>query len=145
MKGLLRLGAVLAVVGVASAFALQRPDLAAALDESYALLPKARANAADSGSVVDIANYSAVAVLVSTGQIDGVNIANFVLLDSGADHSTWTLVDSVRFTTDTATHVKDLAYRGNQRYLRVLFRATGAAGDTVVGTAIILKGGGRVR
>ncbi len=124
----------------------QRPDLAATLDGLTVLGPARRANSAATSAAVDIANYGAVAMAVTTGQIDKLNIATFVLQDSGSAHS-WTSVDSITFAlaADTATHYKDLAYRGNQRYLRVVERASGSSADTVTAATFLFASFKRAR
>ncbi len=127
------------VAGGALAFTLQRPDLAASLDGTAAVLPQVRDSGASVTSAkVDIANYGAAALVVVAGRVDAE--VGVILQDSGSAHS-WTSIDTI--TVDTAATVSkyyDLTYSGNQRYLRAILNevANPALGDTNVVAAMIV-------
>jgi hypothetical protein len=124
---------------------LQRGELASMIDGSVNLPIKSRANAADSGTAVDIANYSAVAGVVATGQVDITTGAKYVVLqDSTPGVAAWVNQDSVAVDSTDGKYY-DVNYKGSRRYVRLLQRASGAAGDTIQTVGLIVRSGRRAR
>ena len=125
--------------------ALQRGDLGAMIDGAVNLPTKMRANAADSGAATDIANYSSVAVVLATGQIDITSGVKYVVLqDSTPGTAAWNLIDSVAVDS-TDNKYYDLTYKGFRRHVRLFQRASGAAADTLQVTGLIVRSGKRSR
>ena len=125
--------------------ALQRGDLASMIDGTVNLPTKFRVNAADSGVAVDLANYSAAAVVVAVGKSDEVAGSKYVVLqDSTPGVAAWVNQDSVAVDSVDNRYL-DMGYKGSRRYIRILSRATGGAGDTIQVTGIVVRSGKRAR
>jgi hypothetical protein len=131
--------------GIMAFVSVQRIDLAADLDGVVNLTSKVRANAADSGTAVDIANYAAAAIQIATAQVDLTSTVKYIILqDSTPAVAAWVAQDSIAIDS-TDNKYYDLSYKGSRRYIRILQRASGAAGDTIFATGTVVRSGARAR
>lgn len=129
MKHKILLAALL--VGV-SAFAVQAFDLAGSVDGITAIVKPVHAAAADSGIRVDRSGYQCGVFEIFSGQADNAagQSSVVVLIDSIPGTAAWQLVDSV--TADTVDNkAYEMGYRGVNRWVRLLARATSSAADTI--------------
>ncbi len=83
--------------------------------------------------------------------IDSGQPSLYVVLQDSLRSSTdtaWTVVDSVLVDSAAASNASanwnELHYTGIGRYLRAVQRASGAAGDSIITTVLILRGNCRV-
>jgi len=135
------IGLVVLVLSVAAFTTMQNPDLKTTLDTKVSLAKPVHANAADSGVRVDRSGYACAMFSVSTGQADnGTATGNVVvLIDSIAGTAAWQLVDSVTVdTVDNKTY--KMGYKGVNRWIRLLARASGQAADTFAINGIAIQG-----
>lgn len=121
-----------------------RTDIKNSLDVVTTLTPAAR-TAAATGTAVDLANYDAAAVVITTGTVANGAFAVEVQ-ESDASGSGYTAVanadlDGTEPATLTASTVTVIGYHGIKRYLRVV--TTGTA-DASFG-ATVIRGKGRVK
>lgn len=139
--------AVLAVIAISTAaYAVQAYDLAGAVDGITAMAKPNHAAAADSGIRVDRAGYQCGAFEIFSGQADNSagQTSVMVLIDSIPGTAAWQLVDSV--TMDTVDNkAYELGYRGVNRWVRLLARATGNAADTIASYGTFVAGCKRSR
>jgi hypothetical protein len=120
---------------------MQNPDLKTILDTKVSLAKPVHANAADSGVRVDRAGYGCMMASVSSGVADnGTATGNVVvLIDSIAGTAAWNLIDSVTVdTVDNKTY--KMGYKGVNRWVRLLARASGQSADTFAINGIIVLG-----
>lgn len=144
MKYKILLGALLAVATVA--FTVQAFDLAGSVDGITAIVKPVHAAAADSGIRVDRAGYQCGVFEIFTGQADNAagQTSVIVLIDSIPGTAAWQLKDSV--TADTVDNKSyEIAYRGVNRWVRLLARATSSAADTIAVNGTFIGGCKRVR
>ncbi|THA78408.1 hypothetical protein E6R60_05860 [Streptomyces sp. A0642] len=121
-----------------------RTDIKNSLDVITTLTPAAR-TAAATGTAVDLANYDAAAVVITTGAVANGAFA-VEIQESDASGSGYTAVanadlDGTEPATLTASTVTVIGYHGIKRYLRVV--TTGTA-DASFGVTVI-RGKGRVK
>ena len=144
MKYKIIFGVLLAVATVA--FTMQNFDLAGSVDGITAIVKPVHAAAADSGIRVDRAGYQCGAFEIFSGQADNAagQSSVVVLLDSVPGTAAWQLRDSV--TADTVDNkAYEMGYRGTQRFVRLLARATSNAADTIAIYATFVAGCKRSR
>lgn len=144
MKYKITLGALL-LVGMA-AFTMQNFDLAGSVDGITAIVKPVHAAAADSGIRVDRAGYQCGVFEIFSGQADNAagQTSVVVLLDSIPGTAAWQIKDSV--TADTVDNkAYEMGYKGTQRWVRLLARATGNAADTIAIYATFVGGCKRSR
>ncbi|MFE4691745.1 hypothetical protein ACFRH6_17000 [Streptomyces sp. NPDC056749] len=121
-----------------------RTDIKNGLDVVTTLAPAAR-TAAATGTAVDLANYDAAAVVITTGAVANAAFA-VEIQESDASASGYTAVanadlDGTEPATLTASTVTVIGYHGIKRYIRVV--TTGTA-DASFGVTVI-RGKGRVK
>ncbi|MEU9199417.1 hypothetical protein [Streptomyces sp. NPDC048332] len=121
-----------------------RTDIKNSLDVVTTLTPAAR-TAAATGTAVDLANYDAAAVVITTGTVANGAFA-VEIQESDASASGYTAVanadlDGTEPATLTASTVTVIGYHGIKRYIRVV--TTGTA-DASFG-ATVIRGKGRVK
>lgn len=133
------------LVALAGAVQAQNRDLKGSLDTKVSLAKPGHAAAADSGVRVDRAGYQCLMASVSSGQSDNAaDSARVVLIDSIAGTAAWQVVDSVTMdTVDNKTY--KMGYKGTNRWVRLLARATGNAADTIAVNGIFVLGCKRSR
>ena len=144
MKYKILFGALLAVATVA--FTMQNFDLAGSVDGITAIVKPVHAAAADSGIRVDRAGYQCGVFELFSGQADNAagQTSVVVLIDSVPGTAAWQLRDSVTFdTVDNKAY--EMGYKGTQRWVRLLARATGNAADTIAVNATFVAGCKRSR
>lgn len=121
-----------------------RTDIKNSLEVVTTLTPAAR-TAAATGTAVDLANYDAAAVVITTGAVTNGAFA-VEIQESDASGSGYTAVpnadlDGTEPATLTASTVTVIGYHGIKRYIRVV--TTGTA-DASFGVTVI-RGKGRVK
>lgn len=144
-RWMLSLVAVLLVIGTA-AYAVQSFDLAGQVDGITAIVKPVHAATADSGIRVDRAGYQCGVFEIFSGQADNAagQSSVVVLLDSIPGTAAWQLKDSV--TVDTVDNkAYEMGYRGVQRWVRLLARATSSGADTIAVNATFVAGCKRSR
>jgi hypothetical protein len=137
---------LLLVVLATGAFAYQAFDLAGSIDASTGIVKPVHAAAADSGIRVDRAGYQCAVWEITSGQADNAagQTSVVVSLDSIPGTAAWQLKDSI--TMDTVDNKSyELAYKGTQRWVRLLARATSSAADTIAITGLLVQGCKRSR
>lgn len=134
---------VAALVLVASVAFLQRQDLASNVDGAVTLGSAPRANTAATGSSIDIANYQGAMVLATSGVADNAVLDGYLVLQDSSP-GVWAAVDS-SLTDSVDNKYYEIAYRGADRYLRAILRASGDAADTINMAVTILRSGRRSR
>lgn len=139
-KGLPLFGALLLLVTIA---AVQRRDIAADVDGAVSVAPATRANSAATGTSVDIANYQGAMVFATCGVMDNAVLDGYLVLQDSSPGA-WALVDSI-LTDSVDNKYYEVAYRGADRYLRAILRASGDAADSTNCGAAILRFGRRSR
>ncbi|NML55670.1 hypothetical protein HHL19_36375 [Streptomyces sp. R302] len=123
-----------------------RSDIKNNIDVVATLVPAARIDTA-AGTGVDLANYDAAAVVISTGTVANgafsIEIQESDQLGSGYTAVADKDLDGVEPATLTASTVTTIGYHGIKRYLRVVATDAGT-GDASFGVSVI-RGRGRVR
>ncbi|CAM5715546.1 hypothetical protein ACTFBT_16115 [Streptomyces microflavus] len=123
-----------------------RTDIKNSLSVVSTLAPAARTDTA-TGTAVDLANYDAAAVVITTGAV--ANAAFSVeIQESDVSGSGYTAVatedlDGTEPATLTATTVTVIGYHGIKRYIRAVATDAGT-GDASFGVSVI-RGKGRVK
>lgn len=142
MKRTPMMGLALAVV-ISAGWMLQNPDVTAMVDEAVTLPPKtATVNSANTGVSVDRAGYAGAMLYMQTGVVDNVaTVSYLVLQDSGA---AWAAVDSV-LVDSVDNKAYEINYKGTNRYLRAIQRATANAADSLWQSGAIILTGKRSR
>lgn len=141
MKGFLAV--LIGVLIVATAAFVQRQDIASQVDGVVTLGSAPRANSAATGSSVDIANYRGAALIAVSGVADNAVLDGYLVLQDSSP-GVWASVDSI-LTDSVDNKYYEIAYRGADRYLRAILRASGDAADTINAAAFILRSGARSR
>ncbi|MFF2774852.1 hypothetical protein ACFVU3_08075 [Streptomyces sp. NPDC058052] len=123
-----------------------RSDIKNNLDVVATLVPAARTDTA-TGTGVDLANYDAAAVVVSTGVVANgafsIEVQESSQLASGYTAVANADLDGTEPATLTASTVTTIGYHGIKRYIRVVATDAGT-GDASFGVSVI-RGRGRVR
>lgn len=122
---------------------VQRQDIASAVDGAVTLGPAVSANSARTGTSVDIANYQGAMVFASSGVADNAVLDGYLVLQDSSP-GVWAAVDSI-LTDSVDAKYYEIAYRGADRYLRAILRASGDAADSINFAATILRSGRRTR
>lgn len=144
MRYKITLGALL-LVGMA-AFTMQNFDLNGSVDGITAIVKPVHAAAADSGIRVDRAGYQCGVFEIFSGQADNAagQSSVVVLIDSIPGTAAWQLKDSV--TVDTVDNkAYEMGYKGVNRWVRLLARATSSAADTIAVNGTFVAGCKRSR
>ena len=102
-----------------------------------------RANTAATGSSVDITGYQGAALIGVSGVADNAVLDGYLVLQDSSP-GVWANVDSI-LTDSVDNKYYEVAYRGADRYLRGILRASGDAADTIHAAAFILRSGRRSR
>lgn len=123
-----------------------RTDIKNSLDVVTTLAPAAQ-TATATGSAVDLANYDAAAVVITTGVVTN-NAFAIEIQESDASASGYTAVaaedlDGTEPATLTASTVTVIGYHGIKRYIRAVATDAGT-GDASFGVTVI-RGKGRVK
>ncbi|MFF9146328.1 hypothetical protein ACF1BN_15855 [Streptomyces sp. NPDC014861] len=123
-----------------------RSDIKNNIDVVTTLTPAARTDTA-TGTGVDLANYDAAVIVVSTGTVAN-GAFSIEVQESDALASGYTAVanadlDGAEPATLTASTVTTIGYHGIKRYIRVVATDAGT-GDASFGVSVI-RGHGRVR
>ena len=146
MKRMILIVAALLVTVGTTAFVVQSFDLAGNVDGNTAIVKPVHAAAADSGIRVDRAGYQCGVFELFSGQADNAagQTSVVVLLDSIPGTAAWQLKDSVTFdTVDNKAY--EMGYKGVQRWVRILARATSNAADTIAVNGTFVGGCKRAR
>ncbi|PJN31311.1 hypothetical protein CG717_16215 [Streptomyces sp. CB02613] len=122
-----------------------RKDIKNSVDVVSTLAPAARTDTA-TGTGVDLANYDAAAVVITTGAVANAAFS-IEIQESDASGSGYTAVaaedlDGTEPATLTATTVTVIGYHGIKRYIRAVATDAGT-GDASFGVSVI-RGKGRV-
>ncbi len=121
-------------------------DLKNNQNAASSLGPAARTATAN-GTGVDLAGYSAIALLIVAGTVtDGTHA---VKLQESADNSTWADVaaadldgTAVSLQAAQSNTVAEIGYKGIKRYIRAVSTVSGATTGGVY-TALVLRGSAR--
>lgn len=109
--------------------------------ECKGLIPLTRANTAATGAWCSLVGYQSAVVIMQSGLMDAT--AQYMVLQDSTVGSAVALVDSVDVGADSTTSV--VAYNGGARFIRVVLRASGGAGDSSWASAVIVRSGCRTR
>ena len=145
MKHKITFAAVLVVL--LSAFVVQNPDPASGIFPQGSVVAGIGVNSARTGAAVDRAGFFGAMVLVAQGHVtNGAGaIVYWVLQDSSVTPAqAWTSRDSVLADTVDNKGFK-FSYKGVNRFLRVIQRATSASSDTTISAGMVLLTGKRSR
>lgn len=123
-----------------------RTDIKNSLDVVTTLAPAAQ-TATATGTAVDLANYDAAAVVITTGAVAN-NAFSIEIQESDTSGSGYTAVatadlDGTEPATLTASTVTVIGYHGIKRYIRAVATDAGT-GDASFGVTVI-RGKGRVK
>ncbi|WP_433406871.1 hypothetical protein [Streptomyces sp. CA-146814] len=123
-----------------------RTDIKNSLSVVSTLAPAARTDTA-TGTAVDLANYDAAAVVITTGAVANAAFS-IEIQESDQSGSGFTAVatedlDGTEPATLTATTVTAIGYHGIKRYIRAVATDAGT-GDAAFGVTVI-RGKGRVK
>ncbi|MBK5994914.1 hypothetical protein JHN53_25375 [Streptomyces sp. MBT58] len=123
-----------------------RTDIKNSLSVVSTLAPAARTDTA-TGTAVDLANYDAAAVVITTGAVANAAFS-IEIQESDVSGSGYTAVanenlDGTEPATLTATTVTVIGYHGIKRYIRAVATDAGT-GDASFGVSVI-RGKGRVK
>lgn len=132
-----------AVLLVGTVAFVQRQDIASQVDGAVTVAPATRANSAATGTSVDIANYQGAMIFAVSGVMDNAVLDGYLVLQDSSP-GTWALVDSI-LTDSVDNKYYEVAYRGADRYLRAILRASGDAADSTNVAVAILRSGRRSR
>lgn len=128
-----------------------RSDIKNHLDVAVSLAPASRTAAAD-GTGVDLANFDAAMVIINAGASGGTTPSFTFEVQDSDDNSTFAAVDSdyLDGTEPVVTGSNDetvytLGYHGIKRYLRVTIEAATGTSPTLVCSAVVVRGHGRVK
>lgn len=136
-----------ALVVMLSAFVVQNPDPAGAIDVKPSVVAGIGINAARLGTPVDRQGYAGAMMVVSQGHVTNGSgaIVYWVVQDSSVTPAqAWTNRDSVLADTIDNKAFK-LSYKLDKRYIRAIQRATGASSDTTISAALFAMTGKRAR
>lgn len=111
-------------------------DLKADVAECKGLIPLTRANTAATGAWCSLVGYGSAVVVVQSGLMDAAT--QYIVLQDSAVGSAVAAVDSVAVSVDSTTSM--MAYNGTARFIRVLLRASGGAGDSSWVSSVIIRG-----
>lgn len=106
------------------------------ITECKGLIPITRANTAATGAWCSMLGYNAAVAVVQSGLMDATS--QYIVLQDSTVGSAVAAVDSVNVGTDSTTSV--MAYNGTGRFVRVLLRASGGAGDSSWVSSVIIRG-----
>jgi hypothetical protein len=132
---------IVSVLVATTAFAyVQVQNLASTVNGCVTVDPLLRAAAADTGAVCTIVGYKGAAVVVNTGLVDNVTTSVYAVLQDSVTGSAWASNDSIAVDSVNNKYY-DLHYRPtrNANALRVLFRASAGATDTITAGATIVR------
>ena len=141
MKGFLAV--LFGVLLISTTALVQRQDIASQVDGVVSVGAAPRANTAATGAAVDIANYRGAMVFATSGVMDNAVLDGYLVLQDSSP-GVWAAVDSV-LTDSVDNKYYEMAYRGADRYLRLILRASGDAADTTNVAGVILRSGARSR
>ncbi|MFC8008908.1 hypothetical protein [Streptomyces cinereoruber] len=123
-----------------------RSDIKNSLDVAVTLAPAARTDTA-TGTGVDLANFDAAAVVITTGAVANgafsVEIQESDTVGSGYTAVANADLDGAEPATLTASTVTVIGYHGIKRYIRAVATDAGT-GDASFGVSVI-RGKGRVK
>jgi hypothetical protein len=134
---------VAALMLVTTVAFVQRQDIASQVDGVVTLGPAVSANSARTGTSVDIANYRGAMAFATSGVADNAVLDGYLVLQDSSP-GVWAAVDSI-LTDSVDAKYYEIPYRGADRYLRVILRASGDAADSINFAATILRSGARSR
>lgn len=129
---------------------MSRSDIKNHLAVASSLRPASQ-TAAVNGSGVDLAGYDAAAVLLDLGAIGGTTPSFTFEVQDSADNATFAAVSAANldggqpaaFTAGDS--ITTIGYRGIKRYVRVAITAATGTSPTLVCSATVVRGKGRVR
>lgn len=126
-----------------------RQDIANHISPTYSFLPASRTAAAN-GTGVDLAGFDAVAVVIEAGAAGGTTPSFTFEVQESDDNSTFTAVassdlDGTEPVITTSTSITKIGYHGIKRYLRVAITAATGTSPTLLCSALVIRGKGRVK
>lgn len=126
-----------------------RQDLANHINPTYSLLPASR-NATVNGTGVDLAGFDAAAIVIEAGAAGGTTPSFTFEVQDSDDNSTFAAVSSdflegTEPVITASNSVTKLGYHGIKRYLRVAITAASGTTPTLLCSALVIRGKGRVK
>lgn len=122
---------------VAAAWPQQKgTDLKNDISAAVTLTSNIRANAAATGAWVDLTGYHGAVAVIERGLVE--HTSQYAVLQDSASGVAVAAVDSANIAADSTT--TELAYDGYKRFVRILLRASGDAGDSSYVSAVIIRG-----
>jgi len=113
-----------------------RADLKSDLAPAVTLTSNMRANTAATGKWVDLTGYGSADVVVERGLVEAT--AQYAVLQDSASGAALATVDSANIAADST--ISEIGYTGTKRFIRILLRASGNAGDSSYVSAIVVRG-----
>lgn len=126
-----------------------RNDLANHINPTYSLLPASRTTTAN-GTGVDLAGFDAAAVVIEAGAAGGTTPSFTFEVQDSDDNATFAPVaaeflDGTEPVITASTSITKLGYHGIKRYLRVAITAASGTTPTLLCSALVVRGKGRVK
>ncbi|KLL11586.1 MULTISPECIES: hypothetical protein [Protofrankia] len=128
-----------------------RNDIKNHLSVVQSLAPASRTAAAN-GTGVDLANYDGAMIVIDAGAAGGTTPSFTFKVQESADNSTFTAVAASNLdgAEPVITDANDLAvytigYHGIKRYVRVAITVVAGTTPTLVASATVVRGLGRVK
>ncbi|MGI5443818.1 hypothetical protein ACQEV4_42700 [Streptomyces shenzhenensis] len=126
-----------------------RQDLANHINPAFSLPPASRTAAAN-GTGVDLAGFDAAAIVIEAGAAGGTTPSFTFEVQDSDDNTTFTPVSSdfLEGTEPVITagnSITKLGYHGIKRYVRVAITAAAGSSPTLLCSALVIRGKGRVK
>ncbi|WP_181786051.1 hypothetical protein [Streptomyces phytophilus] len=128
-----------------------RGDIKNSLSVAATLLPASRTAAAN-GTGVDLSNYHAAAVVIDAGASGGTTPSFTFEVQDSDDNAAFAAVaaefldgDEPVVTGSNDESVYVIGYHGIKRYLRVAITAATGTSPTLLCSAVVVRGKGRVK
>ncbi len=126
-----------------------RQDLANHINPTYSLLPASR-NATANGTGVDLAGFDAAAIVIEAGAAGGTTPSFTFEVQDSDDNSTFTAVSSdflegTEPVITASNSITKIGYHGIKRYVRVAITAATGTTPTLLCSALVIRGKGRVK
>ena len=130
---------------------MSRTDIKNSLDVLGSLAPASRTTTAN-GTGVDLANYDAACVVINAGTAGGTTPSFTFEVQESDDNSTFTAVANADLdgtepvvTTANDDTIYTIGYHGIKRYIRVAITAASGTTPTLLSSAVVIRGKGRVK
>lgn len=139
-RAVIALAVVVALLAAGGWAYAQFVDLAGTVNGCVALAPRARAATPDTGAACLIQGHVGAGVFLTTGVVDNVTGSDYFALQDSVAGGSWANLDSLAVdSVDSKYYELNVRPRRNAAAYRVVFRGSGAAGDTTTAGVILLR------